>query len=51
MTTQSMALNNTTTDVLIERRGNAGLITLNRPKALNSLSLKIVRDITATRGS
>ena len=36
------------TDILVERRGNAGLITLNRPKALNALSLQTVRDITAT---
>ncbi len=36
-----------TTDILLERRGNAGLITLNRPKALNALSLHMVRDITA----
>jgi enoyl-CoA hydratase/carnithine racemase len=35
-----------TTDILVERRGNAGLITLNRPKALNALSLQMVRDIT-----
>jgi len=34
-------------DVLAERRGNAGLITLNRPKALNALSLQMVRGITA----
>ncbi|ABM37315.1 enoyl-CoA hydratase/isomerase family protein [Polaromonas naphthalenivorans] len=32
-------------DVLVERRGNAGLITLNRPKALNALSLQMVRDL------
>ena len=32
-------------DVILERRGNAGLITLNRPKALNALSLQMVRDI------
>ena len=51
MTAQSMSLNNTTTDVLIERRGNAGLIALNRPRALNALSLQMVRDITAARGS
>jgi enoyl-CoA hydratase/carnithine racemase len=38
---------NTSTDILVERRGNAGLITLNRPKALNALSLQMVRDITA----
>lgn len=36
-----------TTAILVERRGNAGLITLNRPKALNALSLQMVRDITA----
>jgi enoyl-CoA hydratase/carnithine racemase len=34
-------------EVLFERRGNAGLITLNRPKALNALSLAMVRDLTA----
>jgi len=34
-------------DILVERRGNAGLITLNRPKALNALSLQMVRDLTA----
>ncbi len=33
-------------EVLFERRGNAGLITLNRPKALNALSLAMVRDLT-----
>ena len=32
--------------VIVERRGNAGLITLNRPKALNALSLSMVRDLT-----
>ncbi len=37
----------TSTDILVEQRGNAGLITLNRPKALNALSLQMVRDITA----
>ncbi len=35
----------TSTDILLEQRGNAGLITLNRPKALNALSLQMVRDI------
>ena len=35
-------------DVQIERRGNAGLITLNRPKALNALSLDMIRSLTAT---
>ncbi len=33
-------------EVLFELRGNAGLITLNRPKALNALSLAMVRDLT-----
>lgn len=33
--------------VLAELRGNLGLITLNRPQALNALSLAIIRDITA----
>ena len=47
MTPENMTAENTTTDILIERRGNAGLITLNRPKALNALSLQMVRDITA----
>ena len=36
-----------TTDILVEQRGNAGLITLHRPKALNALSLQMVRDIMA----
>lgn len=34
-------------DVLAEVRGRAGLITLNRPKALNALSLGMVRELTA----
>lgn len=34
------------TDVLTEVQGPVGLITLNRPKALNALSLGMVRDIT-----
>ena len=38
---------NISTDILTERRGSAGLITLNRPKALNALSLQMVRDITS----
>ena len=33
-------------EVLFERRGHAGLITLNRPKALNALTLDQVRAIT-----
>ena len=37
-----------TAEVIIERTGNAGLITLNRPKALNALSLQMLHDITTT---
>ena len=32
-------------EVVTERQGNAGLITLNRPKALNALSLPMVREL------
>ncbi|WP_342642204.1 enoyl-CoA hydratase/isomerase family protein [Rhodoligotrophos ferricapiens] len=32
-------------EVLFERRGRAGIITLNRPKALNALTLSMVREI------
>ena len=32
-------------EVLFERRGRAGIITLNRPKALNALTLAMVRQI------
>ncbi|WP_294766690.1 enoyl-CoA hydratase/isomerase family protein [uncultured Rhodoferax sp.] len=35
-------------DVLTEVRGQVGLITLNRAKALNALSLAMVRSLTAT---
>jgi enoyl-CoA hydratase len=35
------------TDVVVERRGRAGLITLNRPKALNALTLDMIRTIAA----
>jgi enoyl-CoA hydratase/carnithine racemase len=35
-------------EIIAERRGNAGLITLNRPKALNALSLGMVRDLLGT---
>lgn len=34
--------------VLVERQGRVGFITLNRPKALNALSLGMVRALTAT---
>jgi enoyl-CoA hydratase len=33
-------------DLLFERRGAAGLITLNRPHALNAVSLSMVRELT-----
>lgn len=32
-------------EVLLERRGCAGVITLNRPKALNALNLSMIRQI------
>jgi enoyl-CoA hydratase len=32
-------------EILFERRGHAGLITLNRPKALNALTLAMVREM------
>ncbi|KAH6930159.1 hypothetical protein HPB50_011076 [Hyalomma asiaticum] len=32
-------------DVLLEKVGNKGVITLNRPKALNALSLEMIRQI------
>jgi enoyl-CoA hydratase/carnithine racemase len=35
-------------EIIAERRGNAGLITLNRPKALNALSLGMVSELLAT---
>ncbi len=34
-------------NILVETRGNVGLITLNRPKALNALSAGLVRDMGA----
>lgn len=33
------------TDVIIEKRGRAGIISLDRPKAMNALDLPMIRDI------
>jgi enoyl-CoA hydratase/carnithine racemase len=40
-------LSHTAQEVLIEVRGQVGFITLNRPRALNALSLGMVRDLMA----
>ena len=34
-------------DILFERRGNAGVVTLNRPKALNAITHEMVRALAA----
>jgi enoyl-CoA hydratase len=39
--------NSNQSEVIVERRGAAGLIRLNRPKALNSLTIPMVRTIAA----
>lgn len=36
-----------TAEVLVEEKGGVGFITLNRPRALNALSLGMVRELTA----
>ena len=46
MTTENLRTDDKS-EIVIERSGSAGLITLNRPKALNALSLQMVRDLTA----
>lgn len=48
MTTEVNMMEKNTGHVLAERRGRVGLITLNRPKALNALSLPMVRELLAT---
>ena len=40
-------MNEPVSNVLAELRGHLGVITLNRPQALNALSLAMIRDITA----
>ena len=35
-------------DVIAEVRGRVGFITLNRARALNALSLAMIRDLTST---
>ena len=47
MTTEKIKLD-AAREVVAERQGNAGLITLNRPKALNALSLPMVRELLRT---
>ena len=46
MTNPETPATETRSDIQAERRGNAGFLTLNRPKALNALSLQMVRDLT-----
>jgi enoyl-CoA hydratase/carnithine racemase len=47
MTTQAALPTQTAPDVLTEIRGQIGFITLNRPQALNALSLAMIRSLTA----
>ena len=41
---------NSTPDILFERRGAAGIITLNRPKALNAVTHDMLRALTRQLG-
>ena len=38
-------------DILFEAQGALGLITLNRPKALNALTLDMIHAMTSTAGA
>jgi enoyl-CoA hydratase len=35
----------TPTSILVERRGRVGLITLNRPQAMNALNNQLMREV------
>jgi enoyl-CoA hydratase/carnithine racemase len=43
----SMSVSGFKDEVMAEVRGDLGLVTLNRPQALNALSLAMIRDLTA----
>ena len=43
--TASAALENSEGDVIARREGSAGIVRLNRPKAINAVTLEMIRDI------
>ena len=45
MCTHNLSMHTEAAEVLLERRGCGGVITLNRPKFLNALSLNMIRQI------
>jgi enoyl-CoA hydratase len=47
MTAQAAAAGDDSTDLMVRREGAAGIIRLNRPKALNALTLEMTRGIVA----